>query len=282
MRLLIDLDSILYKAVYRCISFGELRDAIDLLGKEKARQWMLSEVYERGLNRTEKQILEMSEYLENQIFGKIEGVELFITTCKKSYRKALDKQYKAKRKKNNYVWLLRNHYMINDGIHSDTLEADDLIAIRAKELGKDSCIIVSMDKDLKQIGGYYWSYYKQLVKDENGEVIYDEDGFEEREYKQTEIDYITNKEAEYLFWEQMLTGDPSDNIKGVYRVGKVGAKKILKDSKNYFISVARTYIEKNQKQDFWNNYLLLKLGIDEKQKQILINKIENNERKRNN
>jgi len=40
--------------------------------------------------------------------------------------------------------------MINDAKYSDTLEADDLVAIRARELGVKNCIVVSPDKDLKQ------------------------------------------------------------------------------------------------------------------------------------
>ena len=257
---LIDLDSILYKAVYKAVSYRDIKDAIELRGKEEARQWMLKEVYDQGINRVEKEILEIVEYLDSVMVTEVQQSELFITTNKNCPRKKLAPTYKAKRKKNNYVWLLRNHFMINDAKFSDTLEADDLIQIRAKELGKENCIIVSPDKDLKQIGGFYWSYYKQKIKGFDDEYLLDEYGNAEKEFKQKEAIFITDEEAKRLFWEQMLVGDTSDNIKGVYRIGKVGAKKILDNTKCYWFAVARKYIEKGQKEDFKINYELLRLG----------------------
>jgi len=277
---LIDLDSILYKAVYKVVSYRDIKNAIELLGKEEARQWMLKEVYEQGINRVEKQILEIVEYLDSVMVTEVQQSEIFITTNKNCPRKKLAPTYKAKRKKNNYVWLLRNHFMINDAKFSDTLEADDLIQIRAKELGKENCIIVSPDKDLKQIGGFYWSYYKQKVKGFDGEYLLDEYKKPVKEFKQKEPIFISDKEAERLFWCQMLSGDKGDGIDGILpisakykkklvkqykkniycKVGEVNAKKILSDSKNYFIAVAREYILRGQKQDFKINYELLRLG----------------------
>lgn len=43
-------------------------------------------------------------------------------------------------------------------------------------------------------------------------------------------------------------------------VGIKTAEKILKDSKNYFITVARQYLLRGQKKDFWLMYKLLKIG----------------------
>jgi len=160
MTALIDLDSLLYKAVYKIVTISEMREALSKFGKEGARQWMMEEVYNEGINRCENELLKTQEYLQSIFFEEITSFELFITTCTKSFRKSLRSDYKANRKRNDYVWMLRDHYMINGAHHSDTHEADDLIADRAKELGIYDCIIVSMDKDLKQIGGYYWSYYK--------------------------------------------------------------------------------------------------------------------------
>jgi len=256
---LIDLDSILYKAVYKVVSITEMRKAIALHGKEAARQWLLQEVYEQGINRVEKQILEIVEYLDSVMFEEITESEIFITTCKNSFRKKLSKEYKAKRVKNNYVWLLRSHYMINDAKYSDTHEADDLIARRAKELGKENCIVVSPDKDLKQIGGFYWSYYKVKDKDFEGDYILDEYGKPEKSFKQKEVEYINEEKANYLFWLQMLMGDSTDGIKGLKRVGIKTAEKILKDSKCLWFTAAREYIKRNQKEDFYINYKLLKL-----------------------
>jgi len=46
----------------------------------------------------------------------------------------------------------------------------------------------------------------------------------------------------------------------LYRLGKVKSEKILKESTCYWFTVARKYIELNQKEDWKINYSLLKLG----------------------
>lgn len=260
MTLLIDFDSILYTSVYRIVSIASMRDAIEKYGKENARQWLNEEVYNEGINRAENELLKIQNYVDAQTIQDITGVELFITTCKNSFRKKLNPNYKSNRKPNKYVWMLRAHYQMNGAHYSDTLEADDLISIKAKELGMDNCIIVSIDKDLKQIGGYYWSYYKTKSVGMHGEPILNEYGQQEREYKQKHIDYITKDDADRFFWLSMLTGDPGDNIKGIHRVGIKTAEKILDIGSVNWISVAREYIARGQKEDFWINYKLLKLG----------------------
>lgn len=260
MTALIDLDSILYKSVYKIVSVSQIRQAFATYEtKEEVRQWFLEEVYNEGINRCENEILKTIEYLQSVMIEEITGFELFITTCSKSFRKELSKTYKSNRKKNNYVWMLREHYRNNDAQHDEVLEADDLISLRAKELGIGNYVIVSMDKDLKQIGGYYWSYYKQRSKDFDGNTIEDEFGRPVMEYKQKEVQYITPEEANKLLWMQMLTGDTSDNIKGLHRVGPKKAEKILQDSKCLWVTVAREYIKRDQKEDFKINYQLLKL-----------------------
>ena len=257
---LIDLDFALYTSVHKIVSISEMKRAIALHGKEQAKNWLLEEVYNEGINRVKKQIVEIMQHLDDVMFEEVNQSELFITTCTKSFRKEIAPSYKANRKRNNYVWLLRSHYMINDAKYSDTLEADDLVAIRARELGVKNCIVVSPDKDLKTIGGFYWSYYKQKSKDPFGDKIINEFGYAETEFKQKDPIFISEKEASFLFWKQMLMGDTSDNIKGLHRIGEKTAQKILKDKQNLFIATARKYIEKDQKNDFWINYKLLKLG----------------------
>jgi len=257
---LIDLDSILYTSVYKVVSRKHIRDAIISHGKEVARQWLLEQVYNLGLKRVEDRIGEIKLHLEENTFFDNISFELFITTCTKSFRKKLAPSYKANRKPNNYVWLLRNHFIINDAKFSDTLEADDLIAIRAKELGKLNCIIVSPDKDLKTIGGLYWSYYRIPEKDCFGDFIIDEEGNLVKTFKQREPIYLTDDDASFLFWQQMIIGDTADNIKGLHKWGKVKSEKILKESSCYWFTVARKYIELNQKKDWKINYSLLKLG----------------------
>lgn len=260
MILLVDLDSLLYSSVYRIVSFRQMRESIEKFGKESSKQWLKEEVYNEGINRCENQLLQIQKQIASMMINEVTGIELFITTCTNSFRKEISKEYKINRKRNDYVWMLRSHYQMNGALFSDTMEADDLIAIRAKELGMDNCVIVSIDKDLKQLGGYYWSYYKQKSKDHYGSYILNEFGNHETEYKQKSIDYITKDEADYLFWHQVLTGDAGDNIKGLYGIGAVKANKILENSKNRFITVAREYLKREMKQQLRDTVRLVRLG----------------------
>lgn len=260
MTALIDFDSILYKAVYRVVSRNEIRNAFLRFGsKDEVKQWFLEEVYNEGINRAENQLLQILNFLEEKLPNQITSNELFITTCEKSFRKNLSKTYKANRKKNDYVWLLREHYRNNGANFSSTLEADDLISIRARQLGVDNYVVVSIDKDLKQIGGHYWSYYTQKSFDFFGDPVLNEYGDQTTEFKQKEVEFIEPIEAEKIFWTSMLVGDASDNIKGVKGIGSKGAEKLLNNSKNLFITVARTYLTKSNKKEFITNYKLLKL-----------------------
>lgn len=129
-----------------------------------------------------------------------------------------------------------------------------------KELGIGNYVIVSIDKDLRTVGGYYWSYYRERVKDMQGEFILNEYGNYETDFKHKEVEFITPKQAELILYIQLLVGDNSDNVKGVKGIGKVRAEKLLETSKNPFITVARQYIEKSTKENFRINKRLLTLG----------------------
>lgn len=249
---LLDFDSILYKAVYKVVSRAEMRDALEKYGKRNAKEWLKERVMHEGINRCEQIINQTLAHVETLSIEPLGEIELYITTCKNNFRKKVDPTYKADRVRNDYVWLIRDEYMMRGLVkHSNILEADDLIAIRARELGLGKYIIITMDKDLRQIGGYFFNYYTKTKKNDRG-IRY-------KEYKQKNLEYITKSEAQLFFWKQMLIGDRSDNIEGIHGLGEVKSHKLLSGAKNHFIKVARIYLERNQKEKFWKNYKLLKL-----------------------
>lgn len=84
-------------------------------------------------------------------------------------------------------------------------EADDVVCIWAEEAEArgESWIIAHIDKDIDQYPGDHYNYKKQTI-------------------------YQTSPaEAHRLLCRQLLTGDSSDNIKGLYRVGPKTADKLL-------------------------------------------------------
>jgi 5'-3' exonuclease len=106
---------------------------------------------------------------------------------------------------------------------SDEYEADDLIYYNSQLLEVEDYIICSIDKDLRQIEGLHYDYYQLKKQDEEGNEYKVRKGFQ----------YVTKESSENLIFEMMLTGDVSDNIKGIYGIGKKKAEKLLQDRSTY-------------------------------------------------
>lgn len=69
-------------------------------------------------------------------------------------------------------------------------------------------VICSRDKDLKMVPGYHYSWGSGGQK-------------EKARW------FVTEEEGDLWFFTQLLTGDSTDNIPGLYRVGPTNAKKLL-------------------------------------------------------
>lgn len=127
-------------------------------------------------------------------------------TGRGNFREAIStiKDYKGNRDRaGRPYWYQGIHdYLVRDRsvqvVHG--MEADDRIAMEHSE----DTIICSRDKDLKQVPGwhYSWPSWKQ----------------EERTPY-----YISEIEGLRFLYSQLLTGDPTDNILGLYNVGPKSA-----------------------------------------------------------
>lgn len=131
----------------------------------------------------------------------------------KNFRKEIDPSYKGNRTQPDpkHREALRQH-LINEwgAVECDGYEADDACGIYQKPDG--STVIVAIDKDLLQVPGlhYSWPIIKKsvVVRAERWLNIDEETGFRN-------------------LFTQALVGDTSDNIDGVYRIGKKTAAKLL-------------------------------------------------------
>ena len=132
-----------------------------------------------------------------------------------NFRNIMYPDYKMNRhadpkKQNKFVPMLRKR-AIEEGyaIPSDGREADDLLRIWAEECesAQVDYIVCSIDKDLRCIPGRH--YIMHFIPE-----------------KQVVID-VSKREAMQHYYEQLLKGDPTDNIPGVPRVGEVKAKKFI-------------------------------------------------------
>ena len=220
--ILLDADSLLYNVVH----FHRDKDTIedlehqyeDFLSQKRA---IVNKIEEDGFNSSE--------------------LVYYFTMCKNNFRYNIYPEYKKKDKPDEEMRALVSvlkYYVIqmletegNQVKYSDTLEADDLISIDARQL---ESIIVSLDKDLKQISGAHFDYYKQKTGEQDAE------GFDLREFRGWS--YTTPQEGYDMFLKQMLIGDTADNIKGAKGVGKVGAAKLVTGSNfEKLLKVARKY-----------------------------------------
>ncbi len=93
-------------------------------------------------------------------------------------------------------------------------EADDGMAMAQEyeydnDLWYGATCICSNDKDLRMVPGYHYSWAV-------GSKI-----------KEKPMTWISEEEGNKWFFTQLLTGDPTDNIPGLYRVGPKNAEKLL-------------------------------------------------------
>ena len=225
---LFDADSLIYQAMYRVMSLGEIKE---MMQKGETRFSIELEIMQRGYDRFEKIAFDIINEIEQEC--QVGVIKYFFTKCKKNFRKEIDSTYKANRKSNKWVNKLRAWLLdyLDGSFASDEYEADDLIYFNTQLMDKDDYIIVSIDKDLKQIEGLHFDYYQLKQKNENGDYIVDTFGQFVKIRKG--FKYVTKPEAENMICKMMLTGDVSDNVKGIYGIGEKKAEKLL-DGKSLF------------------------------------------------
>jgi hypothetical protein len=255
---LIDADSLFYLSCYKLDDPAFVEKCG--LSNEDA-DTIIESLAEVGADRLENMLndilLDISND-ENNI--EISAVEIYVTNCKNSIRKDISKEYKANRQPNPIVNCLRKAYISkNNAIYSDTLEADDLIADRAKELGEFGCIIVTMDKDMMQIGGFVYNFYrKPSIKDEEGNEI--------EVFKRKGLSYTTKFDAQKFLAKQLISGDACDKIGGLPKYGAVKAAKIIDPITNTFglikavVSEYKKVYEEDYIEPLQTNFRLLYLG----------------------
>lgn len=117
------------------------------------------------------------------------------------------KPYKGNRKdkpKPKYLPKVREILIEEFGfVLLNDIEADDAMSIVAKQ--RTDTIICTTDKDLMQVAGLNYNFKKkELIK-------------------------VSSNEAIRFLWEQVLSGDSTDNIGGIGGIGAVKAKRILEN-----------------------------------------------------
>ena len=161
-----------------------------------------------------------------------------------NFRNEMYPEYKVNRhkdasKSNIFVPILRE-MAVTEGlaIASTGREADDLLRIWAEEarVAGHEYVIVSIDKDLKCIPGHHYN----IKKSRNGQT-----------------EEVSELFATRFFYQQLLQGDPTDNIPGVPKIGPIKAEKYLYNC-NTEEEMQEIVVEQylNAFGDEWFEYLL--------------------------
>lgn len=157
----------------------------------------------QGVKKTIESILKNAEADEYVI----------ILSNKGSYRTDAFPEYKANRDPaHKPVWFKEIHDYLVEKHHAvfseEGDEADDALGIAQCSGMYGDTIICTLDKDLDMIPGLHYNFSKNR--------------------KAHGIYHITEEEGDRLFYKQLITGDSTDNIPGIYKkFGKKATKKIL-------------------------------------------------------
>jgi 5'-3' exonuclease len=202
MILLIDADSLIFASCYR--------------SKNDTNYHLYPDNFytniEDSINKFNEQYMKIVNDLEE--LYTIESIVTF-NGSKGNFRKQLTPDYKANRKKQILPPLLHPmHQYVKDNYDSKFgygIETDDLVAKYWKrlsdEFGRDEVMIVSIDKDYKQFPCLLYNYH----------------------YKHKVILDISESDAIYNFYEQMIVGDTADNVNYFKGKGKKFAEKYFVD-----------------------------------------------------
>jgi hypothetical protein len=113
------------------------------------------------------------------------------------------------------------------------IEADDRVSIRCRELAADRTpfVLATIDKDLDQVPGLHYGY--------KAHVFYDVDPFE----------------AELYFWQQVISGDSTDNIQGCFKIGAAKARKLLDQWAGDFAAINKDPLEDGESAREWREFV---------------------------
>ena len=208
--LLIDSDFLAYKAAQACeigIDFGN-----DVIISQSQFSDVLR-VFEMELNKVTKAMMD-------------DDFILYFSSTK-NFRKKIFPDYKGHRNKRKPLGYRRliNHCKVhyNYCIRPE-LEADDAIGIDATKFSDPQNIVVSPDKDMKQIPSNLWNLTDDVME-------------------------ITVEDGDRWHLVQTLSGDPTDGYSGCPGIGVKRATELLDKNENQWEAVTKAFRDRGLSDD---------------------------------
>lgn len=156
-----------------------------------------------------------------------------------SHRYSAKSDYKSNRPKESPKWWasVKNYLMDVFNVHSvDNIEVDD--AVNIARLTIPNSFIVGIDKDLLHLSGTHFNW------------------------RTNEWNTTTEEEADTLFWQDMIIGQPGDGVAGLPGKGKAYASKLDCNAVTVFNEYIKVFGEKKGIEEYYKNYTCLKI-LDE-------------------
>ena len=237
MILLVDADSLIFASCYKKREFPTDEKFYTDIDDSKAK--------------FDQQFMSIVNKLEDMY--SVDKVITF-SGSKGNFRKLITSDYKANRKAVDLPPLLNEmHDYVKDQYQSvwgHGIETDDIVARYwfelSNEIGRDNVMIVSIDKDYKQFPCLIYNYH----------------------YKHKVVLDISEDEALFNFYEQMIIGDTADNVNYFKGKGKKFAEKYLADCDTKYQYTKKMYqlfkdkYKSKARQKYSECYHLLKLRTE--------------------
>ena len=196
-----------------------------------------AQVCEEGIDFGDDVIVAQSRFSEVlKVFGKeLEKVKtammddevILYFSSPKNFRKEISADYKGHRNRRKPLGYKRlvNHCIENyRTVLRDGLEADDSLGIDHTQFPDQDAIIVSPDKDMRQIPGVLWNMSDDVVE-------------------------ITKEDGDRWHLMQTLAGDPTDGYPGCPGIGLKRAADLLDKSDNPWKAVCQAFKDKGLSED---------------------------------
>ena len=227
-KLIIDCESLIYRS---CVATQELREIED---------GVMCQVYvvDKGI-----------QYLKDQLdkYMVDTGAEdyIFVLGSSENYRKIINPKYKSNRTSTPHPMLktmINKTSEVFKTTYLPYLEADDTCRIIYEE-DKFNNIIVSIDKDLR-------TFFCRLYNPDKS---------------QEGIVNISNKNAQFNFFKQLIMGDSCDGYEGIKGFGEVKAKRWLLEKDRTLDDICNLYVDNGYSiKDFNTVYDMARiLGVNE-------------------
>ena len=166
---------------------------------------------------------------EIQKYVETDKPPILYYTGKNNYRikLATSKPYKGNRKQEKpfHYNNLKNYLELNyETLTVDTVEADDLMAMNQS----DKTIIVTVDKDLRQVNGWHFSPEGHNYPSFGPTYVTDDNSYIEWKNPDKKAKGVVGTGWRFFYY-QLLIGDSTDNIPGLPGCGPAGAYPNLVD-----------------------------------------------------